>query len=68
MGRLLFQASETLPRLSMWLAIAFPTMSMIIGWQLWYASRKAGTEFAVTADQALALISLFLAAIAITAY
>lgn len=33
---LLFKTDELLPRLTLWFIAAFPTMALVVGWQLWY--------------------------------
>lgn len=35
-GSVFFVSGELLPRLAMWFTAAFPTMALIVGWQMWY--------------------------------
>jgi hypothetical protein len=35
-GTLLYHNPELLPRLTLWFLAAFPTMALVVGWQLWY--------------------------------
>ncbi|MBT4866721.1 MAG: hypothetical protein HON53_16580 [Planctomycetaceae bacterium] len=39
---LLYHNTELLPRLTLWFLAAFPTMALVVGWQLWYRQGRNG--------------------------
>jgi hypothetical protein len=48
-GAILFRSPELLPRLTLWFLAAFPTLALVVGWQLWY---RHGRSESAAADQA----------------
>lgn len=50
-GTLLYHNSELLPRLTLWFLAAFPTMALVVGWQLWYRhGRNSGDSKVASGD------------------
>lgn len=43
-GALIFRSPELLPRLALWFIAAFPTLALVIGWQLWYRHHRENME------------------------
>jgi len=41
-GTLIYRPIELLPRLGLWFVAAFPTMSLMLAWQIWWEERIAG--------------------------
>jgi hypothetical protein len=45
-GAHLYASPELLPRLLLWFVAAFPTMALMVGWQLWDRSRRGKAQAA----------------------
>jgi hypothetical protein len=45
-----YRSSELGPRLLLWFVAAFPTMALMVGWQLWDRVRRRGSDPAVGAS------------------
>jgi hypothetical protein len=43
-GSLLYRSSELLPRLMLWFTAAFPTLALMVGWQLFVAGTAGGAS------------------------
>lgn len=43
-GSLFYASRETVPRLALWFAAAFPTLALILAWQRWYAQGTQPVE------------------------
>lgn len=56
-GSHVFRSPELLPRLLLWFVASFPTMSLIVGWQLWDRARRTGGDPAAGA-RTVALVAL----------
>lgn len=39
-GALVFWSPELVPRLGLWFVAAFPTLALVLGWQLWYGQDR----------------------------
>ncbi len=40
-GAMIFRSPELIPRLALWFVAAFPTMALVVGWQLWFRAAKS---------------------------
>ena len=69
-GDMMYRSREVLPRLAVWFAGSFPTLALVLGWQLWYLQRDVPDEETVGRHRMslLALSGLITAAIAVALY
>lgn len=59
-GAHLFRSPELPPRLLLWFVAGFPTMALMVGWQLWDRSRREGGDptAGARAASAIALVGI----------
>ncbi len=66
-GAIIFRSPELLPRLTLWFVAAFPTMALLVGWQLWYKRENdealPGSRRASSIALAGAMLSVVAAAV-----
>ncbi|MCO6438269.1 MAG: hypothetical protein J5J06_14335 [Phycisphaerae bacterium] len=53
-----FYDAELLPRLALWFLGAFPTMALLVSWQLWYAQRRNPESVAAGEPRRAATLAL----------
>ena len=64
-GAHLYASPELLPRLLLWFTAGFPTMALMVGWQLWDRSRrgKGGPADGARAGSAIGLVGVVVSAL-----
>jgi len=69
-GDWLYRSGELLPRLAVWFVGCFPTLALILSWQLWYLQRDRDASEVEGCQHVsnLALGGLILAAVAVIVY
>ncbi len=56
-GNMIYRNREVLPRLAVWFSGAFPTMALLLSWQLWYLQRDVPDQ-EVQGRQRMSLLAL----------
>lgn len=69
-GNWMYKSREVLPRLAVWFAGSFPTLALVLGWQLWYLQRDVPDQETVGRHRMsmLALAGLVTSAVASALY
>jgi hypothetical protein len=52
---IIFRSPELVPRLALWFVAAFPTMALVVAWQLWLRGRDADRENIIGTRRASAI-------------